>query len=167
MAKLLNGSTVNGHLIWHDGSTDQRESALVYASTTQLIPTGAWTPINFDTVLFDKLSGWNMTNGNYVVQKGGIYFIVGAINWANTTTGVRSLLELRVNGLEYAWLTQEHSGANKDFSVTGTIVVELNVGDVITLHAYHDVGTNMDTVIIANGTGGISPSTFFNISKFA
>lgn len=168
MAKLLDGSTIDGNLIWHDGSTENRESALIYQTVAQNVISSAWARINLQTVKFDKLGGWDATNQKYVVKKGGIYFIVGAVNWMNNETGVRSLLELRLNGTSYAWLTQEHSGANKNFSVTGTLVMECQAGDSLELHTFHDKTTgSMDTTLIANGTGGISPSTFFNISKFA
>lgn len=167
MAKLLAGSTIDGHLIWHDGSTDNRESALIYQTVAQNVISSAWDKVKLQTVKFDKLGGWDATNQKYIVQKGGIYFIVGAVNWMNSTTGVRSLLELRLNGSSYAWLTQEHSGANKNFSVTGTLVMECEAGDALELYTFHDATGGMDTTLIANGVGGISPSTFFNISKFA
>lgn len=167
MAKLVANSTVDGHLIWHDGSTEDREACLVYQSTAQNIVTQTWTKIAMQTVEFDKLGGWDITNTRYVIQKGGIYLVIGAINWRNSTDGCRSVLEVRKNGAGYAWINQEHAGATKDFSSIGNAIIECVVGDTLELYIWHDAPTGMDTSIIAGGVSGVSPSTFFNISKFA
>jgi hypothetical protein len=166
MAKLVRESTVDGHLIWHDGSTEDREACLIYQSTAQAVTSQTFTLINMNTVSFDKLNGWDSVNGKYLIQKGGIYLVIGAINWRNVTDGCRSVLELRKNGISFAWINQEHAGAGKDFSSIGNCVLECVAGDDLSLHVWHDAPTSMDTSVIAAGAG-VSSSTFFNISKFA
>lgn len=166
MAELLQGSTINGNLIWHDGSTNDREATLVYQTTAQSFASQTWSKITMQTVSFDKLNGWDGVNQRYVIQKGGIYLVIGAVNWSNITDGCRAVLELRKNGNSFAWINQEHAGAGKNFSSIGSCVLECVAGDNLTLHAWHDAPSAMDTILISGGAG-ISSSTFFNISKFA
>lgn len=170
MARLLSDSTIDGNIIWHDGATNSREACLVYQTSAQSITNSLWTQINFQTVKFDKLGGWSggtdVTQQKYTIQKGGIYLVIGSVNWRNTNTvAIRTLLELDINGLSYAWITQEHSAvASQDFSTRGSIVVECAVGDILKTTVFQQGPAPMDTSIIGNP---VNISTFFNITKIA
>jgi len=167
MAKLLVGSTVNGNLIWHDGGTSDREMTMVYQNISQSITTGAFTQMTFDTVKFDNIGTWVSSNNSMTIKKGGIYIIDGMVSWQNVTSGTRGVLEVRKNGVSARWLDQSLAGSAKTFSVTGIVMMQLAVGDVITLWGFQDTSGSMGTQLQADQNSVNMPLTYFSIAKIA
>jgi hypothetical protein len=140
----------------------ERESFLVYQTVAQNVVTGTFTKVSFDTVMFDKASGWDATNKRYVVQNDGIYGVISSVNWQNSTDGCRTVMELRKNGSSLVWMTQEHAGSNKHFSGTGMTNIQAVAGDIIEIFIWHDAPISMDTTIIGTPANA---STFFSMVK--
>lgn len=167
MAKLLDGSTVNGNLIWHAGGTDQREGLSVIQNTVQSIISQTWTKITFDTLGYDTFGGWSAINNQYTIQEDGVYLINSGVGFVNSTDGVRAVLELRKNGNEFVWMNQMGAGNANNFSLNGVASVKLVAGDVLSIWVWHDAPTALDTQLIDGGALGMLPISAFVINRIA
>jgi len=120
-------------------------SVRVYRATTQSIPNGAWTPITFDTVRYDRNPGTaHWVSGNptrLTCQVAGTYSIFGDLEWTAVAGGTRRTAVL-LNGTNYLG-TSHLPGINATallLNTPMTTVTYLNVGDYVEMVAYQDSG---------------------------
>ena len=104
--------------------------------------------INFDTEKIDT-DGYHSTSTNtnritIPTGKGGKYLITAAANWAANTTGIRYLYLSKNNTTPQSNTTimsiAGPAGINAAISAAGSIVVDLAVGDWISMECYQNSG---------------------------
>lgn len=114
--------------------------------TSQTIPSGAWTSINFTAEQLDNYNGHSTSTNpsRYVCQRPGVYFVHGlaALNDPSGATGYRTS-RLLVNGTTaYAGTsTVAASGTTAGSGTAATAHIRLAVGDYVELQSFQSQGS--------------------------
>jgi hypothetical protein len=125
--------------------------ASIYATVGQTIPRDSVTQINFDGADYVTGMTFDPATSSLVVQTAGRYLLKGRLLWQflteQPTAGAGRSLILAVNGGFVAWDDQGTSDLDsKSTSQEVSTTLQLNVGDVITLHALQGVGNDVTSV---------------------
>lgn len=126
-------------------------SVRVYRSTAQSVASGAWVPISFDTVRYDRgpSAHWSAANPTRLTcQVAGTYAIVGQVTYNNGGGGVLRIASIVLNGS-----THIQQGGMSSATITATdlprspisALIQLNVGDYIEVNARQDSGSTITT----------------------
>ncbi|MGW2936086.1 hypothetical protein ACWDA7_30510 [Streptomyces sp. NPDC001156] len=112
-------------------------------TSSQNVPSGAWTAINLNTEQIDTYGGHdNVTNNSrYTAQVDGWYSVCGVSCWANNGTGTRAS-RIHVNGNVVQGSSQMF--APNPSNITGVATplrtVYLNTGDYVELAGWNSSG---------------------------
>lgn len=120
-----------------------RPYAALAAAQAQSIPNGAYTKATFGTVVAWREMGVNAAAGTLTVTRAGAYLIAGAVCYAANATGVRyATLAVNAATLRLASVPGFTGGQP---TPTVSAILNLTVGDVITLEAYQSSGAALNT----------------------
>lgn len=125
------------------------------AGTSQTIPSGTWTSINFTAEQLDNYSGHVSSNSYYTVQRPGRYWVYGLASLAEAnTTGYRAS-RLRVNGTTvYAGTSARPvAGSTIGSSLPAVAHLRLEVGDFVELQSFQSSGSSL---AVKSGAGDAS-----------
>ncbi len=122
------------------------QNTLVYKSTTQSIPTAAWTAVTFDVEIIDTGSGWAVGNpSQMVLQQTGQFVVTGFCGFAANATGNRGV-GLRVNGTtNYIALSNGDAAGSDEWFGNVHFEGRFNSGDYVELVARQTSGANLST----------------------
>jgi hypothetical protein len=117
----------------------------VARSTAQSIATQTWTPIQFDTQVYDDTHDhWTSANNSKIYARvAGYYMIFGHCGFEASSTGERRYLALRVNGTTYI---AQHGATGVQSASYGPVfsigtMFYLSAGDYVELVVYQNAGT--------------------------
>jgi hypothetical protein len=119
-------------------------------TTAQSIPSGAFTPINWDAEDVDSYGGHSNTTApaKYVAQVAGWYFVSGRVTWSGNATGTRSV-QATVNGNGIRNSENDPPGGNVVTNILAPDLIYLSVGDYVQLSGIQTSGGSLST----NATG--------------
>jgi hypothetical protein len=132
---------------WHvvvDGRIAHR--ANMRRTTGQSISHDTVTQIDFTTS--DVNVGALATTGSgskFEVRRAGSYLVSCSINLTGIDDQERLALRFRKNGIGQNYVDLWASGNNRECAVNLTALVELAVGDDLTMHVYHNEGGSLST----------------------
>ncbi len=117
-----------------------------YLANNQSMTNSVVAKVNFDTVDFDGLNGWDATNHYYKPKVAGTYLVT--FNWIINATYVVAPDSLKgwiakngtyaFAGAQGTWIApSDTSGAMEKYTISGSALVELNgVSDTVEIDAY-------------------------------
>lgn len=112
-------------------------------TTSQSLPTNAYTKINFDTAAFDLNSNFNTSTDRFEVTEAGYYRINANITQTanNTTTGL-FIVAIYINGSALKYSRYSHHGVG---SILRSIqaIAYLNAGDFIEIYGFGSSSFNI------------------------
>lgn len=125
---------------------DGREISLIATKTTvQSIPNNTSTTITgWATVTTDSVAGFNVTTGEYTVQRAGRYFINARCAYADNNTGDRILDLRRNNVLAVNLANYNTSTISGGGYLNGSGFLDCVVGDVLKLNTTQVSGGALD-----------------------
>lgn len=129
--------------------------AKVMRNAAQSLPNGAFTPIQFDTEVFDVGACWAPGRSTRLVAPiAGVYLVTFAGGLA-TAVGGRVAAQLRRNGatLEYGG-TLTPTASAPEVGAAGSTLVSMSAGDYLELQIYQESGGAVNT-----GSSGYSRPT--------
>ncbi|MEV7611779.1 hypothetical protein [Streptomyces sp. NPDC089799] len=122
--------------------------ASVFSSTDQVIPSGVETQVLFDTAQYDTDAIFDPTTSSLVIKTPGRYLLQGRLFWAfDPAEGSAFTLNLK-RGTGYLAFDNQHPSAS-GFSQDVSLIVRLSAGDVITLTASQNTGTDAASFALA------------------
>jgi len=144
-------SDATGNASWANSSINTGFAA--YNSLSQSIPPNSSTILNFNTEEFDD---GNAFSGNaFTAPTAGVYLFNATLVWNPFTAGVGYVgLEIYKNGIQNKVELVPATTATYN-SLSTSVTMKLNAGDVITVRAFQQSGTNQSTAI-----GGIQYTRF-------
>lgn len=114
--------------------------------TPQLVPSGEWHLVEFNSVLFDTKSEWDAPDYEFHPAAPGYYHIDFSIGFRpEFPIGKRVMASLDLNDVSKSKGILHSSNINYN-QAGNNIILELTPTDVITVKVYHDAGTteNLD-----------------------
>ena len=125
---------------------DGREISLIATKTTvQSIPNNTSTTITgWATVTTDSVAGFNVTTGEYTVQRAGRYFINARCAYADNSTGDRVLDLRRNNVLAINLANYNTSTISGGGYLNGSGFLDCAIGDVLKLNTTQVSGGALD-----------------------
>ena len=124
--------------------TDTRVvAASYYRTTTQSYANSTFTTINFDGKLVDTYSA--MSAGSYTIPVTGVYKLFCHVLWA-ASPGSQSIIQVSKNGSTSGIASNGRiydSDTNLK-NMSGSIMLDLKAGDVITIQAYQSSGGSIN-----------------------
>lgn len=131
-------------------------------TVTQSIPTGAFTPLLFQTenVDSDNMHSTSANLSRLTAVTAGWYQLSGQVgHGVASTTGRRGCL-WSINGTQtpgsQALISATGSGSGGTVQVATTLIAYLNAGDYVELQAYQDSGAALSTNVAATAQSSIS-----------
>jgi hypothetical protein len=122
---------------WINKNSSVTQSSLVLFSvkitTTQTMPSNAWTQISFDTKDYDKNNNYNLAANTFTVpaNAAGYYQVnLGFATFVQASTQ-GAYVGLYVNGGFRRYITIANTGAGSGIAGGGTIALPLAAGDVV------------------------------------
>lgn len=118
-------------------------AASYYRTTTQSYANSTFTTINFDGKLVDTHS--TMSAGSYTIPVTGIYKLFCHVLWA-ASPGSQSIIQVSKNGSTSGIASNGRiydSDTNLK-NMSGSIMLDLKTGDVITIQAYQSSGGSIN-----------------------
>lgn len=138
-----------------------------YATASQSIPTGAFTPLSLDTELFDFDQGHStVTNtSRYTCQVAGIYLLTGEAVFPTGGTGVRGAM-FALNGATTTGIigSEQISAPSATFATTiapTPSYIRLAPGDYVSICGYQNTAGALSTTTIG------AAYTCFNVEWIA
>jgi hypothetical protein len=129
----------------------------VTKNDAQIIPTTAYTRIQYNNEVFDTLNEYdNVTNHRFTAKNAGYYDVKASVFTTNAvwTADQIVLLAIYKNGVLYSNLERKEIEASGTFymKVAGSDMVYLNVNDYIEIFFNHNIGSdlNLETDTIYN-----------------
>lgn len=117
---------------------------MAYKSTAQSIVAATITIINFQTKVFDDLTEFNVSTGQFVPLVSGTYVFNAGVHGTTSSVG-RRVLYLYVNGVEHVRF-QELSSAGNDSTMAGNSgPVKLTAGDVVATYYQSGIADTIST----------------------
>lgn len=110
-------------------------------SSNKVIPSGTWTTIELDTLLFGDAE--TLSSGMIKIPKDGIYLTSSQINWGSNTSGTRFIAIVKSPSTRFA-VTQNQAESN--FWQEATSIIRLSKGDTVQLQCYQNSGSNVDAI---------------------
>jgi len=135
-------------------------TAKAYNSGTQSINDTTWTSVLFDTDEWDTSAIHNPSSNTdrFTVPIAGYYLVMGAVEWANNTTGFRSM-RITLNGTQVSEQYRINLAAIKHNMNHSWVVKCTAASDIIRLQVYQNSGAGLN---IGNAsTYGISALVSF------
>jgi len=120
-------------------------------NSAQGIPNAAWTQVTFNTT--DSKTGeitWDGTNQGYVIDKPGLYSVIGSVRWVAGAAGIRGIAVYR-NGVIHRYIYDIETNTALTPSTQVSTLVRLNAGDTIDLRTYQSSGSALN--ILSEGSG--------------
>lgn len=157
----LTGALWNANVKSLGDFTTNKPVFSAYATTAQSIPTGAFTPVNLDTEVFDFDAGHNpaVNPSRYVCQVAGLYLLTGEVVFPTGGTGVRGAMFALNGGTTTGIIGSEQLTApNATFATTvapTATYARLAVGDYVSICGYQNTGSALSTTTV-----GAAMSTF-------
>ncbi|WP_405891302.1 hypothetical protein OG427_38140 [Streptomyces sp. NBC_00133] len=134
--------------------------ASIFAAESQTIPTNAETQITFSGAAYDTDTMFNSTNSTLEVNTAGRYLLKGRILWDFTANdeGQRQL-RISVNGSVVAFDGQDTADAPVGMGTSQDVstIVQLNVGDVISLRVFQTTGSVATSTWLFTGETNVAP----------
>lgn len=143
------GGVSAGPFSWDVDGQSTMPSARYQKNTDQLIPSGSYTTVTWDTV---EATGVTYSGGVVTVNKAGIYMIAMGLDINAHATGGR-FARILINGSNMKRLTSPNTG--DVVQIGGTYIGRLAAGDTVAIDAFQNSGGNL--AIIGNTNRG---STF-------
>lgn len=125
-------------------SQNVRTGARVYRSTLQTITNNTFTPLSFDTEVFDS-SGYfdGGAPTRLTVLSSGVHRIIGDAQWVASASGAARIISLRKNGNSYFayCVLPPHATC----PVAGVVAAEenLSAGEYVELVVHQDSGGDL------------------------
>jgi hypothetical protein len=146
------------------GGSGTVDATRVYASSAQTISTGTVTQFEIDSTNYDYGGLADTANNQVTIQSDGIYAVLGSIefqeNSGNWSDGDEILTRVHVNGTNEAKLTYRKIGDQFQGIPPAPTTFDLNAGDTISLHIYHNSGVDQQTYQNSN-------RAFFSVTQIA
>ncbi|MEK0099978.1 collagen-like protein [Streptomyces sp. A475] len=114
------------------------------SSGDQTIPSSSSTQLTFTKVDYDTGAMFDAMNSTLVVHTAGRYLVTGRMSWqciSPSTTAVAQL-SLRVNGSDVDTDVRDMTNLAGQATNSLSTILQLNVGDVLSLHAYQSTAAN-------------------------
>lgn len=122
-------------------------------TSSQNVPSGAWTAININTEQIDTYGGHDTVTNNsrYTAPIAGWYSVCGVTCWSANSTGTRAS-RIHVNGTVIQGSSQMYAPnpSNTTGVATPLRVVYLNVGDYVEVAGWNSSGLGLPG--LATGT---------------
>lgn len=136
----------------NEAGRDRRISSVsaTRATTDQVVATGTWTNIVYNSESRDSLSEFELSNGTFVAANNGIYYVAAQATIDDLGDGVQAQIQIVANGVEIATTTIQN-GAAGDATVRVACAVEIDKGQSMVIQIKHEHGANR-SVLIGTGT---------------
>ena len=140
------------HLETLEGGGGFEIGARAFNSAAQVIPTGAATPITFDSERFDTdgIHSVLLNTSRLTAQTAGKYCIFGNIFYQGNATGFRQTnIELNGTSVPIAFVDHINLNATAVFQIV-SCNYQLAIGDYVELVAFQNSGGNLNSVANPN-----------------
>lgn len=121
-------------------------SALVERAAPQTIATGLGAIVEFDTVIRDSISAYDLINDYYLINEAGDYQVSGSVRFTGNASGIRTVTAI-VNGTDRYILDGIGTPGSSAVSMGGSILLPLEKGDQVQLECFQNSGGNLDLQI--------------------
>lgn len=153
---------INRQLIWNGSafveSLNEKTATRTYINAANFgVGYGVWSKVAYDSVSFDALAEWNVTNKRFIAKQSGIYQINVGTLWNGGAAGKDYILALYKNGSEYSRLGGNSSADAGFVYAHGGDTISLNAGDYLEVYVY--VSTSNDSLLAS------SNFNYFNITR--
>jgi hypothetical protein len=144
---------------WGAGGSGGTGQLDVYLAGGAISTLTAGSPIIFDTVVLDSISGYNASTGVYTIATTGTYSLTTSVVEVNGSAGIfPHQTQILVNSNPVT--SQSSAFTPGTYSNSCSIIVYLTAGDLVTVALNENIGSGIGTgVVIANAY-----STRFGIS---
>jgi len=140
---------VEAFRIHNNGIVDlPKQSAVVmYAATSQTIPTGSFTKITLDTVAFDVQGEADTTNSRITFTKDGKYLVIGQVRHSLSTTVTDQIIAaVYKNGADVTPCIWNVISAETIYPTPNAAgLIDVVAGDYIELYTYQYTGADQAT----------------------
>jgi len=142
-------------------SLPKQSACRVCLSTSQSIPSGIGTLVEFDSVLYDRQNEFDTTNHRFTATEDGLYLAIAQLTWDGSTVVADRLYQLVIHVNDTKNLRVNLSPATAvHFTMTTAGVLSLTAGDYLDVHVYHTAGTDVDLL-------QYHQDTFFMVAKIS
>lgn len=111
------------------------------SSTTQSIPSGTATTVQFDTKAWDFSSEFNTGTYTYTPTTAGYYQVNAVVYFQSPLSGSFNQVGIVVNG-SFIVSSSGVPGGSNDFQQCVSGIVHLNVSDALVIKAYQNSGSS-------------------------
>ncbi|CAG5000575.1 hypothetical protein DYBT9275_02490 [Dyadobacter sp. CECT 9275] len=134
-------SDANGGASWQ--TPEVQNSPVAFAVNTgaaQNLPLSTFVTVNFDNKAFDKNNVFNLTTNQFTVPANGTgyYDLSVRVTTANTNHSINCYLYIYVNGVQNSLVAVGNAGAGSGIIVSGSVLSQLNSGDVVDIRVWTD-----------------------------
>jgi len=132
-----------------------------YRTTSQTIPNGTWTKVEYNTEEYDTLGEYDhVTNFRFTATKAGKYLVTAICGLDNMGDGKIVTLMIRKNGGVARRLVTSTTGAAGGVCFSGAGIMNLDANDYLEVWLYHTDTASRDTL-------AESCSVSFEVSRLA
>jgi len=118
---------------------------LVAAGSSQSIPDGGFTQVEFNDVFTDELTGWNTSSDTFSAPSDGLYEVAATISFGSAPAGTFVLLSVVVNGSQTVKEREDITqGGNMTVAASGTR--RLTAGDTVSVDVLQQSGGSLSTL---------------------
>jgi hypothetical protein len=121
------------------------------SNTTQTIPTGVFTRVQFNSELTDTDSIYDNVNSTFTPKKKGLYRVTVAIDLSNTVDNKLVELAVRQNGSIIKYLFRQTTNGTNVFMANASVIIDVfNTSSTYDIVLQHNFG--VDAMIPSYGT---------------
>jgi hypothetical protein len=110
-----------------------------YMSSHQYIPSGSYTIVNFNSVIFDGFGEFDTTNYRFVAKEAGYYQFNVKIMFSSFPSGYYVTVRVLQNGNVYNY--GRLGGTGQDLTINLGDIVYLAAGDELKVDVYQNSGS--------------------------
>jgi len=106
---------------------------------TQALSAAAFTPIIFDTAVYDSQSEYSTSTGIFTAKNSGTYFVSAGLYIGGVGAGTNEVVSVFVNGAEQTRLFQIYIATSGTAMIGGSSILQLNAGDQVQINGFSSV----------------------------
>lgn len=118
--------------------------------SVQTLTTSSWQTVTMDSITWDTMNGAASLAGETIkVRRAGIYLVNGRVSFAANTTGIRFMAFSIDGAADPTYKFQGWPGGSIVARLEASAVIELETAQTVELMAWHNKGSDLDTVVSA------------------